>query len=129
MAAYNVEKLPDLPIIVVQVLEDWDSGRDAPLAMDEVAAFLDESEEPLYYCSDLTQSPRWGLSDVISVANLAARGRNIVKHPNLKGVIAITTDKMIDLAARGMNSEIFGNVSVKVFPTLDELVEYVRSEG
>ena len=129
MTAYNVEKLPDLPVIVVTVLEDWDSGRDAPLALDSVTAFLDETEEPLYYCSDLTQSPRWGLSDVISVANLAARGRNIAKHPKLKGVIAITTDRMIDLAARGMNSEVFGHLSITVFPTLDEALESLRSEG
>ena len=61
-------------------------------------------------------------------ASLAARGKNpIFHHPNILGVIYVTQSALSTLGAKGMKSDSFGNLDIKVFGTLDEALAHVRA--
>ncbi len=68
------------------------------------------------------------LSSVIAGANLTARGNNpIFHHPNVRSVIYVTKSNLTALAAKGMDSDVFGNLNISVFGTLEEALTHVRA--
>jgi hypothetical protein len=87
---------------------------------------LDSLDEPVYFIND-TSAVDFDLATVIEGSNLVARGENpIFHHPNIRSVIYVTQSDLGALAAKGMDSNAFGNVDVKIFRTLDEALAYVR---
>ncbi len=128
MSTYKIEKLPGEPILVHTTFEGWSMADDLPASIDQAMEHLDAADEPLYYISDLSSGLRLSLQDVILGANWTARGGNAVfHHPNLREMLVVTDTRLIELAARGLDSEAFGNVPVSVFGTLEEALEYARN--
>lgn len=68
------------------------------------------------------------IDEIVAGANRVARGeKSLWHHPKLKQVIILTQDETLRLAAAGMASKAFGNLSVPVFATVDEAMEYIRA--
>jgi hypothetical protein len=127
MSTYTVEKLPDDPIIYCWFSESW-KAVDLPAVFEEVAAILDVEEKPLTLIT-CAQDIDLTIEDVISTANLATRQANsLLRHPNLREFVFVTKVKLLQLAARGLNSDIFGNVSVKIFDLEEEAFAYARGK-
>jgi hypothetical protein len=126
MDSYTVEKVPDAPAILVVVRQNWSTATDAPAVLSKVEAMLDASDEPLYYMSDVREAP-FNIADIIQIANIVKQARRVLQHPNLKGIIAISPLKLIELAAKGMSSDAFGNIDVRVLETVEEALDYART--
>ncbi len=47
---------------------------------------------------------------------------------NERGSIVITNNPAVKLAMQGMNSDVYGNVSVAVFEEIDEALAYVHEQ-
>ena len=85
-------------------------------------------EEPIYYIYDLSEA-QLNLAEVVIGANRGAgSSSSTLRHPIVKEVLVITRSSLIKLAAKGLNTEVFGFVPVSVFETLDEALEYARSQ-
>jgi hypothetical protein len=131
MSEFTVEKLPDEPIVLVwlssskrlETTDDFEKNR--RLFND----LLDSLEEPIYFIYDLSDV-KFELSDVVVGANRGAGSpAGSLRHPNVKEVIAVTKSKLINLAARGLKSAVFGNVPVSIFETRDEALAYARTQA
>jgi hypothetical protein len=123
----GIEKLPGEPILIHTLLEGWSVANDLHANIDQAMEHLDAADEPLYYIANFRRGMKLSLQDVIRAANQAARGSNtMLHHPNLREFLVVTDTRIIDLAAKGLDSEIFGNVPVSVFGTLEEALEYAR---
>jgi hypothetical protein len=128
MSTYKIERLPGEPILIHTLLEGWSVADDMPVNIDQLIEHLDAADEPLYYIGDLSSGLRLSLQDVILAANRTARGSNaLFHHPNLRELLMVTDLKLFELAARGLDSQAFGNVPVSVFQTLEEALEYARN--
>jgi hypothetical protein len=126
MSTYKIEKLPGEPILVCTLFETWSVVSDMLATIDQLMEHLDAADEPLYYIARVS-GLKLNLQDVILIANQAARGGSaMLHHPSLMEFLVVTDARLIDLAARGLDSEIFGNVPVSVFGTLEEALEYAR---
>ncbi len=126
MSTHGVEKLPGEPILVSTVFEAWNSVDELGDGLNQAIEHLDAADEPLYLVADVS-GLKLDLRDVILVANQTARGsKAILHHPNLREFLVVTDLKLFELAARGLDSEIFGNVPVSVFGTLEEALEHAR---
>jgi hypothetical protein len=69
---------------------------------------------------DLT-SAKIGLDDVIVGANNSRRtDRSVFRHPQIRRIVAISSSKLIELGAKGLNSAAFGNRIVLVAPSVEE---------
>ena len=135
--SYSVEKLEGVPVVHYKLGEDYDIVRDSTPAQSAVAEAVEAQAEPVYVIFDFTEV-NLGLDDVIQGANMLVSGVDRVQpdapeavpifdQPNTIQVIMVTSSKLIRLAARGMNSPVFGNQDVHLSHTLEEALEYVRS--
>jgi hypothetical protein len=127
--SYTIEKLRGEPILVNILHEDFRFGSKSQTnAHDEVIRILDDAPEPLFMIIDMSQVSMDFVS-LMSNANTATRGVSpILHHPKIRRTIIVSNDLIIKLSVQGMDSPIFGNVSMMLFSTLDEAIDYARSE-
>ncbi len=128
--AYHIERLSDLPVIVISYEDHFlFSEHGADLAKDLLQT-LDEQEEPLYFINQNPLSKMGSFNELLQAVNSVTRGeRPLLKHPNLKKPIWITTSRLAVTVAAGLNTVTFGNVEVLVFSTLDEALSWVRAHA
>ncbi len=122
---YTIEVLPGEPILVEVWQKDFEMGSHAAKFLTDITKVLDEAQEPMTNIVDMRLASV-GLDDVILGANLATRLTAFTKHPKLRRSIFVTTSKMIALAARGLNSPVFGNRQVYVCDTVEEAIAKAR---
>lgn len=128
MGNYTLEKLPGESIVVFQAKKTYDLEGDTPVALDRLIHIADSSDVDLIYIADV-RNIHFELTDLAQAANLTTRGEHaIFHHPRMKEIIAVTTNKMVALTFRGMESEVYGRVKVAIFPTLEEAIEYARAQ-
>jgi len=125
--SFTVKKHPTLPCLIVTVLPGFRLKRDMPES-DRLTREILDAEGPLFNVLDLSQA-RLALSDVIDGANMGSRSSEpIWKDPRIRQTLLVTTSRVIEMAAAGMNSPAFGNLNVGVFPTLDDALQFVREQ-
>jgi hypothetical protein len=125
---YECRLLPDLPVI----LGTWKSGfkfaEHGKQFSLEVRTLLDAQTSPVYYMLDMSQLEEISIDGVILAANQGARGANPnLHHPMNCGNIFVSQAAVIHMTAKGMDSSAFGNVKVRLFATLEEALDYVRT--
>jgi hypothetical protein len=123
---HTLTLMEDPPVLIgtpqkgFSIAEDWAPGEA------EMRQILDAREEPLFYISDI-RVMKLTLDDLIAGANLGSRGQApIWQHPKIRGVYLISDLKMVELAARGLNSPIFGNMKVRVYKTVEAALEDIK---
>ena len=123
---YHIEKLPGKPIIIAALQADFKIANDWEEFISKLMALLDDQPEPVFYISDLRQAS-FSFDDLLTGTNLATRGSSaVLKHPNVRENLVITTSSMLKLAAKGLNSVTFGNIDVKVFDSVEEALAYCQ---
>ncbi len=126
--SFNIEMLPDEPIILMTVYTDFDPEHDMPVIESQLREMLDAAETTLDFVLNFSQVSL-SLDQVISIINSVTRGENpLLHHPNMGKQARVTSNRMIQLAAKGLNSKAFGFLSVNVFETVDDALEYIRAD-
>lgn len=125
---YNVELLTDMPVLLVTVSGSF-SMEDFFQIMNRVGAILEEQPEPVFHITDFRES-EIPLDELMIGANEVARGDvSLFSHPNICENIFVTGSDYMAHVARGLDSEVFGNIPVSVFATLDEALDHVREQA
>jgi hypothetical protein len=125
MPPYTVDLVPNEPIILEVLGEDYQTAKHLLSSIGEINQQLDAARDPLILIMDLRQAPM-GLDDIIAGANAATRMSGMLKHPKLRRSIIVSDNRMMELAARGMNTPIFGHIKMEVSKTLEEAMEMAR---
>ncbi|MBN1313322.1 MAG: hypothetical protein JXB30_18090 [Anaerolineae bacterium] len=87
---------------------------------------LEAQEELLFFICDVREM-KLSLDDLIAAANVGSRGQQpLWQHPKIRDVYFISNLKMVELAAKGLSSPIFGNMQVRVFGTVEKALEDIR---
>ena len=124
--SYSIEKLPDDPIIITTMFEDFSMDQSEPF-LDELIDLFDSLVEPVYLIADVDRYT-FSVQDMLVALNVAVQGsRAIMHHPNLAGTVVVTSSKMMKLASKGAKSDAFGNIQTEVFETLEEALDHIRS--
>jgi hypothetical protein len=124
---YTIEKLPDEPIIIQTIRSD-SSATEVPDSMSTMRELLESADTALFVIYDVSHAS-FGVQDILSGSNEASRSeRPLLKHPNIRETLVVSTSDLVKMAARGMNSPIFGNIALKVFDTLEEALTYCRHQ-
>jgi hypothetical protein len=123
------KKLPDEPIVIVTLPTDYNLAVELPKIMPVYMNFLNSATTPVFWIVDARNSPL-GVEEIVRGAELVARGEHpLYHHPNIRKVIYVTSNKIMKLAVAGMENEIFGNLTIKVFDDLDEALKFVRTSN
>lgn len=121
--SYSIKKLVGEPVILIQFHADFDPHKEAQQAFEASARLLSEQSEPVYAIWDVRQS---AVSlQIMEGANIS---RTNATPTNERGSIVITNNPAVKLAMQGMNSDVYGNVSVAVFEEIDEALAYVHQQ-
>lgn len=125
---YTIKLFPDEPILVIETLEGYSARTHLGEIIAQAREILDAAPEPLALIHLIDAVPAT-IDDAIVTANIGARGDDpIWKHPNIRDIIWVTTNRLARLGIKGLESEIFGNLSHITFDTMEEALAYVRDE-
>ena len=128
MSNFSIEKLAGEPIIVITHHADFSFERD--LAESNTAAFelIDNATEPLAYIID-TREVSYSIEDFARAAAVSIHGKtSTFNHANVKLTVVISDVPLVELAARGVNTDPFGNLKVPVVRTYEEALDMARGE-
>jgi len=127
LKTYQIEVLPDEPIMITHILKGYKVSVDMPQSDAEARVILDQASEPMFHIVEASER-LVSLDDIISAANIGARGEQpLWHHPMIREMIFVHPAEVVKLAAKGLKGASFGNLSVRVFDTLDEALSYVRA--
>lgn len=122
--AFTIRLHPDRPILSNTLGEKLEPG-DLEAMTIQTTAQLDALDRKVYFLIDMSQT-RMGFEDVMAGASAGARGLNPpLHHPNVIQPIMVTNDKLVRMAAQGINSPLFGHVNMLVVSTLEEALAYI----
>ena len=125
---YQFKLLNDRPVLL-NTLGPRLSGDEISQMAADTAPWLDRMNGRVYYLVDARQV-HMDLDDVIRAAVAATHGDNpVLLHAQLIDTLLVTTDPLLVRAARSMNSPLFRNLHVRVFPVLDDALTYVDSQA
>ena len=129
MSHYLIEKLPGEPIVVGTTFDSWEPIADIPVWAEDAYNFLDTMTEPVTYVANLIPSGSWSIDELVRAASGVARGaKPILHHPKLKETLIVTEQRLVTMSALGLQSNVFGNVRVKAFTSLEEALTYARGQ-
>jgi len=125
---FHFELYTDRPVLI-NIFEEHLEPEEIPAMVDELNAWLARLDHKVYYINVLGTT-HLSLGDVMQGVQLAARGdASPLHHPNIIETLVITADPFILMAARTINSYVFGNVKLKTFTTLDEALSYIDAKN
>ena len=126
---YSLELLlPEEPILIGTINDSFSLRDDLDPFLNELASILVALDQPVYYIHNVLDFKVNVFQDFLVAASKTFRGEtSIINHPNLIPVI-VTTDQLMKLAIKGINSEIFGNLDFPVFETLEEARAYIHTQ-
>lgn len=128
MVNYSVERLPDEPIIIGIFHDTFSLKEDVDPYISEVQALFDELGTGFFYVNDTRNLHVNLFQDLLVAVNKATRGLGaVLRHPGMEEYILVTTDKLLQMSARGLRAEVFGGIPATVFETIEEAMEYARS--
>ncbi|MBN1427059.1 MAG: hypothetical protein JXB07_01660 [Anaerolineae bacterium] len=128
MSTYTIKKLPDAPVVVITVTEDYDPSKDVMEAVEEVNRLLDTLDEQIFFIQDLTNI-KVDFEDIMVAADSTGRGSEApFHHVNIREIITVTANPLLRQVFGGMDSEVYGNVRTIVVDTLEEAMAYARSK-
>lgn len=128
MSSFSFELLSDEPILIATIYPSFTLRGDFERYLSEAASTLDSLDQPVCYITNIHDIKMDVFQDFLVGINKSFRGAGaVIHHPNYGPSIIVSTDKLMKLAAKGLNSEIFGNLSIPVFDTLDEALDHARA--
>ena len=128
MKTFTVKKLPDEPIIISTMSAEYSVTRDMQASDNAARDLLDEFGEQMYLIVDITNF-KVSIDDVTLGSSRGARDGEspLWHHQRIKQVIFVSKDKVVHLAAKGVNSLPFGFLNIKVFNTLEKALVFCRT--
>lgn len=97
-------------------------------ANSEGLVILDNATEPLFVIADM-RDYHITMDEMLFGANYGARGSSSTwRHPNIRETAVVSSNSIMQAVIKGLDSATFGHMKVKVFPTVDEALSYVRSK-
>lgn len=126
--SYSFEMLPDEPILIGTLHDSFSLKHDSGSYFSEANSILDSADQSICHIIDVRALQVNVFQDFLTAVNQSARGNEaMLRHPNINTTVVVSTDKLIQLTVKGLNSNIFGNLSLPVFDTLEEALTYIRS--
>ena len=134
MAGYTYENLlPHEPVIIYTALDGWNDPANLAASDEEGNEMIRTVAQPIFWVLDISHIDM-DITTMIMLANKYTRSEitrgeaSMWQHSNVRQLIAITSDDLIQQMASGMQSDLFGSMDIKVFASRDDMLAYVRSQ-
>lgn len=122
---YTIELLPDEPIIIETWQSDYNPETDSTKAAQEIISLMDQIGKPVTVIVDM-RAKTLSFDDLVLLAKKASSEDAPAQHPNQRRRIIVTDSEAISLAAKGLNSEVFGHLAVELATSMEEALAAAR---
>lgn len=131
---FTIEKLTDEAITIITVngsiFKDM-ASQDSKQVRHKVQSIIEETPGLDYLVMDFQEAELTFSELVMVLANardqIARMGGKNYIDSNIR-YLFVGSDELIDLAAAALYQEQYGNIEVRVFPTVDTAVDFARRE-
>jgi hypothetical protein len=124
---YSIVQYPGEPVITVTLRGAFSVASHLSSLNEEVQRVLDATQ-PVFYIVEVCDL-KVTFEDLVVGSSTSARGAGaILHHPNIRELIVVTTDRLITLGVRGLQSPAFGLDRVSVFETLEDAMTHCREK-
>src|SRR5579862_1928165 len=104
--SFTTEKLPDKPVVLQTLGKDYSHAAEGVQVVDQATHLLDQQSQPVFFIWNLADAPL-NPDDIIGGATMVTKQVKFFKHPNIRQAMIISNSRMLELAAKGLNSPIF----------------------
>jgi hypothetical protein len=126
MPPYTIEKLPDEPIVIITLNESFSVTAHQDQSILDLRKTFDAQPEPVIYIQDLLLLTIT-FSELAELASLLTRTPTaLFRHPKIKKIISVTTDKALLLTYKGLRTDLFGRIDITAVDTLDKALALAR---
>jgi hypothetical protein len=127
--SYTFEVLPNEPIVIITLGEDFDITQDAPAVSQQYRELAESSAQPINLIADFRPARNaLNVGSIVLGTRLATRGEfSFFTHPKTRSVTWIVTTPLMKLTAQGLSSDNFGGLDVHVFETREEAIADART--
>jgi hypothetical protein len=124
----TIELMENGTALVVSLGDDFDFATEGEAQFAQITSILDRQTEPIFYMVDLRKLDIT-FDETLALINRVARGEDaLLRHPNIREIIYVISNTFQRAVAEGLDSEWFGNLKVKLVYSLDEGLDYIRSQ-
>lgn len=124
--SFHVEKLPGEPIIFLALNEDYDLMNEIEFSNKALRDLFEAQDDPQILIIDFKVNLK--LDEIIAGSSNVGRGEQpIFHHPNIKQIIFVTSSPALRLSAKGLGSDMFGNLNIHVVDTVEDALAHARS--
>jgi len=124
---YHINHHAESNIVVVD-FDNLDVETELGPLNQSVWDLLDTQSQPVHVVYDITNT-NMDFEEMMKAANFARSSSKTPTHhhPNIGKMVVVSKNKMIQLAAKGMDTVMFGNLKLAVAATQEEAVEIILS--
>ncbi len=126
--SYSLDALDDGHIIFFTMHQDFDMSVDMPDYLQKCYALVDNGPDRIIVITDAREMKTKSFEDVIQGANSirSPEAQRISHHPKVIKNLTVITNKVVQMAMKGLNSASFGFLELTLFETQEEAIGYAR---
>lgn len=125
----RIERMQDEPIIFIEARSPVDVKTEMPDAIARFVALLDAADQPLWDVTD-AQGFTATFSDMVSILGIISRtDLGMIHHRHFAGLALVTDSEVIRTGLEALGQVQYGGIVVRTFPTVDEAIDFVRTES
>lgn len=126
---HSIEVLDDLPVLIVRFEEGFGGSEDIKAYVHDLGQAYDSLEKKVYNITD-TRNLSLTFDKVMEFLRVSMRdNQNLTRHPMKLGNIVVTSSSFYQAIIKGLRSATFGNMNIQVFESLDEALNWVRTQA
>jgi hypothetical protein len=123
---YQYEIVSDKPAVILTLEKDFNFKTDLEIATPEALDILNQCAEPVFWVVHVLAP--MDVEDLLLSTAEVSRGPNAVwRHPMIKEVLLISPQAIVQASAPALSSDMFGNLNVRLFESLDDALAYIRA--
>ncbi len=127
--SFTIQMYPEIPAILLTLTSDYDLRTDFPKSYAKVTQLLQGATRPLYYITDLTNAKVDMDLIMQGAGKTSLESGGTFHHPMVKEVLLVSPSDVVHFAAEGLQHDVYGNVRVRTFYTVDEALDYARFQN
>jgi hypothetical protein len=127
---FDVKKMPNSPVVIGTWYDGFKFIEHGSQFDQEARAILDEQQAPVFYVLDISQLHNISIEGIVQVAHTGAKVLTSAHHhPMNRETIFVSKETIVKMAVKGVASANFGNMNIRLFETLKETLEYIKSNS
>jgi hypothetical protein len=124
---YAIQQLDDVPAIMVTWYPNFNPQTDLETVTRDTVKVLEAQPSPVFFVANLLEANIDFEGMVLAASSTSRKAEGLFHHPKVREVVFVTTNRMVEMGAKGVDSQAFGFTKIRVFSSIEEALDYVAA--